>query len=221
MRIWPVIHVSNPEQALNNARVASEAGVYGVFLIQMEGQDEVLDPIATQIRQHFPQLKIGVNYLSLDPVSAVRRALAKQYDATWSDRPGVRSDAIASQAHEVSAYVLSNPDHRFFASVAFKYQPIDLDPPRAAQMAHELGFIPTTSGLATGAAPTCEKLEAIRLHLGDKSQAPFAVASGITPENVAQLGRGLTDILVSTGISSDFYTFDPELLQSLVRACPA
>ncbi len=42
------------------------------------------------------------------------------------------------------------------------------------------------------------------------------MASGIDPHNVYELGRFLTHILVSTGISSSFYDFDEGLLQRLM-----
>ena len=111
----------------------------------------------------------------------------------------------------------ARPDHTFFASVAFKYQPADPDPGEAARRALELGMLPTTSGDATGHAPDPAKLERIRAIIGPPSaHAPLALASGVSPENAAALAPHLTDVLVSTGVSSDFHTFAPDRLARLV-----
>ena len=104
----------------------------------------------------------------------------------------------------------TNPAHLFFGSVAFKYQPEDMDPPEAARRAIGLGMIPTTSGVATGSAPPAEKLFEIRHGIGP--WAPLALASGMTPDNAYELGRFLTHALVATGISESFYEFSEPLL---------
>lgn len=213
-QLWPVIHLDTPELAYRNAAIAQRAGVRGIFLIHMDGLDEQIDPIAEQIRQRYPDLRIGVNYLSLDAPTALARAIALGHDASWSDRPGIRSDSLDPAAEAMHTLLKEHPKHQFFASVAFKYQPTDPNPGLAAARALELGMIPTTSGLATGKAPPVEKLELIRQTIGNI--APLALASGATPDNAHLLALHLSDILVSTGISSSFYEFDEALLGKLV-----
>ena len=213
-RLWPVIHVLDVEQSCANAKIARDAGAYGVFLIQMNGRDALLDPIGRVLQDCYPELHIGVNYLSLGPLAALERALAQGFAATWSDRPGVRSDMLSAEANEVASRLAAHPGHRFFSSVAFKYQPIDPDPGQAARRAHALGMVPTTSGAATGQAPAETKLATIRDALGPK--APLALASGLTPDNASDLLPYLTDALVSTGISRLPDHFDSELLNQLI-----
>ncbi len=213
-RIWPVIHIENAEQALLNAAIASKNGVHGVFLIQMEGNDEIIDPIAETIRVAYPSLQLGVNYLSLSAEEALKRALARNYHASWSDRPGVRSDMITPAAL-LNQQLLQGQAHTYFASVAFKYQPTDSDPGMAAKKAISLGMLPTTSGTATGIAPDIEKLQTMRNTIGPG--APLAVASGVDPDNIHAIAPWVSDILVSTGISSDFYHFDDKRLKDLMR----
>ncbi len=214
-RVWPVIHVKDESLALANARIAADSGAYGVFLIQMEGQDHLLDPIARAIRQAAPWLALGVNYLSMDADFAASRALYQGYHACWSDRPGVRSDGT-NQTADHTRRLLEGEALEFFASVAFKYQPHDPDPGRAATKAAALGMLPTTSGPATGIAPDLDKLAIMREALG--SEARLAVASGVTPENAASLKPFVTDFLVATGIGQDFYRFDPAKLAQLMAA---
>lgn len=212
--VWPVIHLSTPELARRNAAIAASYGCAGIFVIHMEGRDDEIDPVALDLKRDFPSLKVGVNYLSLPAHVALKRSISQGLDATWADAPGVRSDRVDDMAQRAIAPVLSaNPQHLFFGSVAFKYQPVDADPPAAAANALKLGMIPTTSGAATGVAPEASKLHAMRSAIGD---GPLAVASGITADNVYELGRFLSHILVSTGISKSFHEFDELALRHLV-----
>lgn len=215
-QLWPVIHLVTPELAYRNAAMAQRAGVRGVFLIHMNGQDDQIDPIAEQIKRRYPDLRVGVNYLSLAAPAALARAITLGHDASWSDRPGVRSDHMECSTQAMSELLKQNPTHQFFASVAFKYQPKDPDPSTAALRALALGMIPTTSGEATGHAPPAEKLALIRQAIGPVS--PLALASGATPSNAHVLAPYLTDILVSTGISTNADEFDETLLGKLVLA---
>lgn len=214
-QVWPVIHLSSHDVAIENARIASEGGATGVFLISMDGNDDAIDPVAVDIKCRFPGLKVGVNYLSLPAHIALPRSIALGADATWFDDAGVRSDGVSAMVEQAVAPVMkANPQHMVFGSVAFKYQPVDHDPAQAAVLARDLGMIPTTSGPATGEAPSGAKLKYMRDALGD---SPLAVASGISPDNAFVLGRFLTHVLVATGISKSFYQLDAELLKQLME----
>jgi len=213
-QVWPVIHLSTPEIAYSNAAIASRCGCSGVFLIHMEGKDDQLDPVAIEIKRRHPDLLVGLNYLSLPAHIALARSLSLGMDATWTDKSGVRSDRVDSMTtNAIEPMLKENPGHLFFGSIAFKYQPEDLDPPKAALLALDLGMIPTTSGLATGSAPNPKKLSAIRQAIGDR---PLALASGVTPDNAYELSGFLSHILVSTGISKSFHEFDEGELATLM-----
>lgn len=213
--VWPVIHLATPELAFRNAAIAARCGVTGVFVISMDGRDDEIDPVAVEIKSRFPELKVGVNYLTLAASVALVRSMVLGMDATWTDRPGVRSDRISEHAYELAGLLAARPQHLVFGSVAFKYQKVDLDPAAAAMAAFQLGMIPTTSGDATGHAPPAAKLEAIRAALGN---GPLALASGATPETVGKIGRFLTHVLVATGVSVSEHEIDEEKLGRLVQA---
>lgn len=217
LRVWPVIHLHTVAQAVANARIDQAAGAHGVFLIHMSGDDDMIEPAGRAISEQCPGLVVGANYLSLSATQALERSLAAGFAATWSDAPGVHSTGVNESARALASRVRQHPGHEFFASVAFKYQEPDPDPGKAASAALSLDMIPTTSGPATGQAPAIEKLQAIRASIGPS--AALALASGVTPENVAQLVPCLSDILVATGISADFHTFDPARLSRLMAAC--
>lgn len=212
--VWPVIHLAAPELAYRNAEIAFANGAAGVFVISMDGMDDNIDPVAVELKRRHPGRRVGVNYLTLPAHIALPRSLSLGMDATWADRPGVRSEAVSDKvASAISSVLAANPGHLFFGSVAFKYQPIDRDPPKAAQLAIRHGMIPTTSGERTGIAPPEAKLQGIREAIGD---GPLALASGVTPGNAAELGRFLSHILVATGISKSEHELDEGLLRSLM-----
>jgi hypothetical protein len=114
--VWPVIHMVNASLALENARIAARCRAEGVFLIQMDGDDALLDPVAAEIRRTIPGLKVGVNYLSLPAELALTRSLALGYDATWTDRSGVRSDGVTDAAClSIAPMLRAHPSHLFRA----------------------------------------------------------------------------------------------------------
>ena len=87
------------------------------------------------------------------------------------------------------------------------------------------GFIPTTSGSGTGSAPDLEKIVAMSRATG----GVLAIASGMTPWNVAQYAPYLSHILVATGIALDEHRIDADKLCLLIAnarvaaaaTCPA
>ena len=73
--LLPVIHPVSRVAALESIRVAHDAGVRGVFLIdQGMREDKVLD-LVREVRDHFPGLWIGVNLLGRRPAEALEVAL--------------------------------------------------------------------------------------------------------------------------------------------------
>lgn len=218
-KLYPVIHVQGGLQALNNAKVAREAGADGVFLINhwMESipytkllyiQEELNDYFAGK----FP---IGVNCLDLDPVDtlyAFNNTLT--VPMLWADNAGiVEGNTAQTVAQEMKdAIVDTGWKGQYFGGVAFKYQREVTDLESVTKTAMQYVDIVTTSGSATGVAAPIEKLETMKRILGDKS---LAIASGITVENVLDYTDFVDIFLVSTGISKDFLTLDPAKVREL------
>lgn len=213
IRVWPVIHLQNEELAILNAKMAQNAGAYGVFVIQMNGYDEAVIPIALAIRDACPTLKIGVNLLSMSPSDSLIHAHDATLDAMWSDRPGVTSVGLDDSGMLLRQSYQTRQNIQVFASVAFKYQAPELRPIDAILNAHLEGWIPTTSGVGTGQAPDPEWVKMLRSGIGD---IPLALASGMDPDNVIEFSPYLTDILVATGISESFHRFCPNLLKEFM-----
>ncbi|HDR9103689.1 hypothetical protein [Paraburkholderia sp. A3RO-2L] len=214
-KVIPVIHYENAAQALRNAERAFDAGCEGVFLIHMDGENEVLAPSALAIKARWPERLVGINYLGEDPAKAVLANVANGLDMTWTDAQLTHSSAEPwTYAQMVQTALAKTPRHLLFAGVAFKHQRPEPHPELAARMADKFGFVPTTSGAATGVAAGVEKIARLRTALGE---APLAIASGITPENVHEYAPYLSHILVASGVSESFHEFDYEKL-CLLRA---
>lgn len=214
--IYPVIHLGSfdIEHTLEQVKLAQACGADGVFLISHTGQDRQVVHRANVVKTHFaPNFKVGINLLSTGNQEAFVWAVDCQADMLWVDAPGVTSNGISDHGRQLKQTTGLKPSIEVFASVAFKYQPIDLDPPRAAQLALEMGFTPTTSGTGTGSAPTVEKIQSMSAATGGK----LAVASGMTPDNVALYAPYLKDILVSTGISKNEHELDAARLRQFVN----
>lgn len=214
IEIHPVIHYRSLLACMHNVELVAKANCSGVMLIQMDGNDEILDEAVGPIKANFPQLKVGVNRLGTGHLEGLLHNLELGCDATWVDNGHVTSEGPLSLAEVTRDILKKHPGHRFYAGVAFKYQMHEKDPPAAALNALGLGFIPTTSGSGTGSAPSLQKITAMAAVLPHHT---LAVASGIDPENIAEYLPFLGHILVSTGISKSFSEFDERLLNLLVE----
>ena len=98
--------------------------------------------------------------------------------------------------------------------MAFKYQRLIYDLRQAAVKATPYMDVVTTSGPGTGHAAAVAKIRLMKQALGD---FPLAIASGVTPENVADYLPYADCFLVATGISRSFEELEPERVKLLVR----
>lgn len=219
VRLWGVIHYRDTELAFINASIARDAGFHGVALIDMDGRmvsGELIDR-ARSIKARFADLRVAVNLLRSDGDVCTRMAIEAGLDASWIDDAGVRAgywrDGIEPKGW--IEMIRQVPEHRVFAGVGFKYTSHDSDMLASARTVAASGMTVTTSGPATGKAPSIERLATLSDSLCNQ---PMAIASGTTPENVATLAEHVTDIFVATGISSSFYTFDEGLAHDTVVA---
>jgi predicted TIM-barrel enzyme len=215
--VLPVIHVKDGAQAMENARVALGEGADGVFLIgHGRGMDcDNLLLIQQQLREAMPAAWIGVNCLDLSPVDVFAH-VTNLVSGVWVDNAEIQESAVVQT--EAARIESAKREHGYrglyFGGVAFKYQRHVADLARGALIAKEYVDVVTTSGIGTGSEPDVAKVETMRAALGDH---PPAIASGITPENVRNY-LAADVFMVATGISRDFYNFDPARVASLVKA---
>jgi uncharacterized protein len=213
MKIIPVIHHLTNEITLENARMCSEKKAFGVFLISMTAENEDLPMLAKMIKGKYPSLKVGINLLGKSAISSLDSSQVFGLDMTWSDNPIITSAGIGEEANYIKG-LLKGTDHMFFNSVAFKYQKSDTNPGITAEFSKHCGFIPTTSGKATGSAADLTKIKDMKSAIGDY---PLAVASGLDPENISSYVDYLEYGLVATGISKNFHELDQEKLRLIIH----
>jgi 2-keto-3-deoxy-6-phosphogluconate aldolase len=214
-RVVPVVHVQSAEQAVRNAGVAMRAGAEGVFLINHGLSDKALLHIQQQVLTAFPHWWVGVNCLRSRP-ERVFRAVSPGVPGVWVDSAMIREDR---EFQPVAERVLAIRRQRrwpglYFGGVAFKYQAPVRDPAAAARLGSRYIDVVTTSGPGTGHAPHPDKIRCMKEALGE---APLAIASGITPENVGDYLPWADCYLVATGISRSFEDFEPERVSALVE----
>ena len=214
--VLPVIHVESLNQSLRNAAIARTAGCDGVFLIDHFISRRELLQIARSVRAEFPDWWIGVNCLGVEP-EAVVAEVEPDISGIWVDNAKIDEHSTMQPAVELflQAREKRKWNGLYFGGVAFKYQRPVADLETAARLAAQFIDVVTTSGPGTGKSASLEKIATMKRGLGD---APLAIASGITPENVSDYLDLATCFLVATGISSSFSELDPIRVKALMAA---
>lgn len=213
--ILPVIHVESLEQALRNTKIARDAGSDGVFLINHGMADEALLAVHDAVADAHPGWWVGVNCLGLSP-EQVFAVVSPKVGGVWIDNAGIEEgQEDQPYAERVSAVRQSRAlGCLYFGGVAFKYQRHVDDLEAACRVAARYMDVVTTSGPGTGHAADVEKIRRMKQALDG---TPLAIASGITPENVADYLPYADSFLVATGISRSFTELDPVRVRALVE----
>ena len=222
-----VVHARDRGQVVRNAQIAVREGAHGIFLINHDFPLEGLLPLVREVRDRFPSLWLGVNFLAVTgarafPVLGDLERSGCVVDAYWAD--DARIDEHAGAQHEAEAIAAARRSSGwsglYLGGTAFKKQrevrPEDFE--TAARIAAGHMDVVTTSGVATGRAADMSKIEAFRAGCADRA---LAIASGVTPENAGAYAGLVDAILVATGInrSGDFYDIDPMRLRRLLAVC--
>ena len=224
--VLPVIHVLDNDQAERNIAAAVATGCPGVFLINHDFAYEQFLPIIRHARQRFPDYWIGVNFLAVTgkvafPILAELGATGARVDAYWADDARIDESRDANDQPEATDIASTRQqcgwDGLYFGGTAFKKQR-EVSPEhyaKSAAVATEYMDVVTTSGVATGHSADLGKIKTFRQSCGS---SPLALASGITPDNVAEYLPMVHAVLVATGINhtDDFYNIDPKKLDSLM-----
>ena len=221
--VLPVLHVLDTPRTLRNLRHVIAAGAPGCFLINHDFEPERFLPIIRDVRAAYPSLWLGVNFLAVTGKNAfpMLGALVEDgvsIDAYWADDARIDEHGQNEEARDISqVYEESGWRGLYFGGTCFKKQR-EVAPEHygaAARKACAFMDVVTTSGVATGQEADLGKIETFRTAIGDK---PLALASGITPENVASYAD-VDCFMVATGINvpGNFYDIDPERLATLMR----
>lgn len=214
-KVHIVVHVLNAKQAREQVALARDAGVDGVWMIDHAGDHARLLDLATTIRESFPDLWLGVNFLDLR-VDDAMGVVGDQFDGLWSDNAHVHPDddlQIAERAR--AARQGQRWSGLYFGGVAFKGQRLERDVAAAAERAAPFVDVVTTSGMATGVSAPADKVR--RMHEALGGRRPLALASGITPENVEVYLPYVEYLMIATGVARSFHELDPRKIEKLVE----
>jgi predicted TIM-barrel enzyme len=229
--LYPVVHVSHIDQAIDQAALAQKAGADGIYLIaglpsldSDYGVEERTDLIETyrRVREAVPNFFIGLNMLGYSSAGAFIKLLRENHRSGLEMPDGLWVDDAWEHASVTKKIRELNPQLfriSYLGGVAFKHTPTYTDRPRiAAREARDLEpfvDVVTTSGPGTASAAPTRKIAAMKAAVGK----PLAIASGITVDNIKEFTPYVDQILVASGIETKSYSgqFVPELLFRIVE----
>lgn len=199
MEIIPVIHMLNEKQVFANVDTCLDCDIKKIFLINHQVMNEELLHTAFQVKKQHSKLWVGINLLGLSTKESLN--LDIPVDGMWCDETISEKEANCRKFQGI-----------FFGGIAFKYQPQPKSLEEACLEITKVAEVATTSGEATGKAPSFEKIQTLRKYLGNH---PLAIASGISVENIKNYA-GLVDyVLVASSITDKNEMIIKEKLKAL------
>jgi uncharacterized protein len=225
--VLPVIHVIDNAQAVRNVRILIAEGAAGCFLINHDFGVERFLPIIAHVRETFPALWLGVNFLAVTgkdafPMLGKMQRDGIPVDGYWADDARIDERRGADdqiEAREIAVVRAASSWSGFYTGgTCFKKQR-QVTPEHyeySASLATAFMDAVCTSGVATGHAADTGKIERFRRGLGDHA---MTLASGITPENARTYMDLVDGFMVATGINldGDFYNISAPKLARLIR----
>ena len=209
-----VVHVEGTMQAERNAAIAADGGADGIFLINHSIPYQSLLDCYQKLVEKFPGFWVGLNCLDIG-MSAVS-AIPQKTAGLWVDNAGFDRGVGGPEAEMFEDLrKKSGWNGIYFGGVAFKGQQPVADVARAAKAAVSHVDVITTSGSGTGFAPSVEKIRRMKYDIIDH---PIAIASGMTPENVALFMPYADCFLVATGISDSHIELNPARVRAFSKA---
>jgi len=190
-----------------------ECEINQVFLIGHEGKYRSADNLVhLAALAHQKGFWCGINFLGYDPIDVLKQYGNTLFDALWYDNSfaGIDNEktrVIFEARNRYATHI------KLFGGVAFKYCPQLKDLKEACNVAEKYMDVVVTSGIGTGIAADTQKISEMRCYLDPN--AKLGIASGITNENVNTYDADY--LMVATGISKDFYTFDKQKIMNLMR----
>lgn len=226
MKVFPVVHIKQPEVAIGQAHLALELGADGVYLIDHSADTVALFYTFNGVSQDNPKAYVGVNLLGFRPVAACavieeafqNEKLRRIPDGLWAD------DALDENRRGETKMYKQNTDDlkgmRYLGGVAFKYTPEFTDDPDQAyreviQLRGRVDVV-ITSGEKTGVAPSVAKIRSMKQAVGESGT--LAVASGISLENLGDYAGIIDEVLVASSVETAPYsgTFNETVLQAFI-----
>jgi hypothetical protein len=226
--LLPVVHCHGTDHTLRNVGVALDEGADGVFLINHGFSGQALLGLYEAVRAAHSKAWIGANFLGIPPGFFYQHVDPRlEISGFWADDAGFdprKPDSVETprQVHEARRRDADIERILYFGGVSFKYKhdTNDISAAIAASVAcRPYVDVLTTSGAATGQAPSAEKAAAIRKAIG---RHPLAIASGISAKNIHPF-LGIVDAflvassLAQSGSEELADELDPAKVRELAR----
>lgn len=227
VEIYPVVHINDSAEAVRQAHLALDSGSDGIFLIDhLNKNNRTLFETYQALVQDSPDVFIGLNMLTtpvagmaLDELNMALEdgEISRLPDGLWFD------DARLLPVMALEA-MQRNPRLarvRLLGGAAFKYTAYYTDEPdeaaRQAAFVAPLVDVVTTSGRGTGKPPSPQKIQSMKQTIGE---APLAIASGVSVDNLHEYAGAVDQLLVSTSVEVEPYSgiFEPAKLKELIEA---
>jgi predicted TIM-barrel enzyme len=213
-KFFPVVHIKNTLQTLDNVLIAKDSGADGIFLIDHSGwpPDFLIASVVDIFKRD--NFSIGINYLGRDNIEAMEHVAKLDCDMIWCDNAGMDDDSI--EYPERFCEIQKTLNISFYGGVHFKYQ----NKPKkniVDSMEKAIKYVthPTLSGTATGVEADINFItEAYNAAKGKQ----LAIASGITEDNIDKYLPYIDHFLVASSIidkTSDIEMFDEKKLINL------
>lgn len=216
----PVIHPVSRRTAMESIDTAVDSGADGIFLINQGMTTSQVLSFIKEAHEAHEGLWIGVNLLGTTPEDVIGLIADLPVGGIWSDNAEIDEVADAQPAGERFQQAREKHGWRglYFGGVAFKYQRQVPDSllPHAARNSTPWMDVITSSGPGTGDAASVDKAKALRSGAG---RHPLALASGVSPENVAGFLPYVDAYLVASEIETARYSgvLVPERTKLLAR----
>jgi hypothetical protein len=233
MEIYPVIHINDKNQALEQTEIALENGADGVFLIEKRKKipPQNLTSVFDHVASAHPDDFIGLNYLSIShPVDVFEYVhdkfnsgeISRLPNAVWVGNT-IRDTLRKSEFGSVELLRHEYPELKtikYLGGIAFKYNPLYTDDPKkAADQVRAFSFdmdVIVTTGPRTGESASIEKVKAMKEAAKEK---PLALASGVSEDNIDDYKGEVDIILASTAVETEPNSgeFDIRKLRRLIE----
>ncbi len=235
--LWVVVYVDQPkkpgepgfrpiseliQRAHGDVDACIEGNADGVVLINEFCSLEEFEPCVKSVREAYPELKLGVNYLGDERETygfGESFRLAKDYslEFVWTDFAGV--DDIVERApvslHDIEAV---RPDSVFYCSgVHMKYSTLkDQSKPIEKSALQALGFVDGViiTGPKTGVPCPPENVKRVREVIGNY---PLGLASGVSADNVREVLPYIDFALVASSLQNSDKRIVKEKVSDLCR----
>lgn len=218
------LHAYKRDQILEQAeRILTPDGAHGLILVNNGGHVPSHDAypnlfsIAVELKEKYPDYKIGTNSLDLKNYDAMTY-IPGTLDILWTDVGGMLEGKDGAYLDPNVAHWLPQIRPKYFGGELFKYRKQPEDPEAVAKEAAK-HFTLITSGNETGSEPSVEKIREIRKWIGP--DADLGIASGISAENIrgfmpyANIFIVATSLNMNNGKGDDFYHYDPDKIKTL------